>query len=191
MNGGPEGRAGPLGPPNACEGVEVGVRRGGRPSGPSLPRRKILPHGVPSWVEGGAVFFVTICCAVHGMNQLCRPEVASALFEAVEFRQARGDWHTHLLLLMPDHLHMLVSFPLDEEMKRVISNFKEMTAKRPRVLWQRDYFDHRLRSDESFDEKAHYIRANPVRKGLVLREEEWRYVWPSCYAAGPAVPPYL
>jgi REP element-mobilizing transposase RayT len=142
-------------------------------------------------VDDGAVFFVTVCCLTRGANQLSRPEIASVLFEAVEFRQARGDWHMHLLLLMPDHLHALISFPRDEDMKKVIATFKEITAKKTAVQWQRDFFDHRLRSDESFDEKAHYIRMNPVRKGLVLREEEWRYVWPSPNAAGPAVPPYL
>lgn len=66
-----------------------------------------------------------------------------------------------------------------------------MTAKQTGVQWQRDFFDHRLRSDESFGDKANYIRMNPARKGLVLREEEWRYVWPSGVAAGPAVPAYL
>jgi hypothetical protein len=34
-------------------------------------------------------------------------------------------------------------------------------------------FDHRLRRDESLDEKARYILANPVRAGLVKREEDW------------------
>lgn len=92
---------------------------------------------------------------------------------------------------MPDHLHMLVSFPQDEDMKMVVARFKEMTAKKTGVHWQRDFFDHRLRCDESFDEKAHYLRMNPVRKGLVSRAEDWPYVWPSSISAGPAVPPYL
>lgn len=35
--------------------------------------------------------------------------------------------------------------------------------------WQRDFFDHRLRSIESAAEKAQYIRMNPVRAGLVNR----------------------
>jgi putative transposase len=143
-------------------------------------------------VKAGSVFFVTICCARRVDNQLCRAEVSSVLFEAVEFRQEKGSWHVHLLVGMPDHLHMLVSFPHDEEMKKAISNFKEITAKKASIEWQRDFFDHRLRSHESFDEKAHYIRMNPVRKGLVSRIEDWPYMWmPTDGAAGPAVPPYL
>jgi putative transposase len=192
MREGSEGRAGPLGPPGLSEDVYAGVRSTGATSGRALPRRKALPHGVPEWVKAGEVFFVTICCARRVDNELCRAEVSNVLFEAIQFRQTRGDWHVHLLILMPDHLHMLVSFPRDVDMKKVIANFKELTAKKAGVEWQRDYFDHRLRSDESFDEKAHYIRMNPVRKGLVSRNEDWPYMWmPSNGAAVPAVPPYL
>jgi hypothetical protein len=40
-------------------------------------------------------------------------------------------------------------------------------------LWQTDTFDHILRNPESFSEKWEYMRANPVRKGLVNRTEDW------------------
>ena len=191
MSDGFKGRAGPLGPPGLGEGVNANVNPSGRPSGPSLPQRKTLPHGVPSWVKVGSVFFVTICCTRRDENQLCLPVVADVLFEAVRFRQEKNDWYAHLVILMPDHLHALISFPQDEAMKKIIANFKEITAKKTGIQWQRDFFDHRLRTDESYDEKAFYIRMNPVRKGLASLPEEWPYVWPSPGAAVPAVPPDL
>lgn len=114
------------------------------------------------------------------------------LFEATDFRQQTQRWHMHLLLLMPDHLHALVSFPRDEIMCKIVAGFKEMTAKRSGVAWQRDFFDHRLRSDESFDEKAHYIRMNPVRSNLVAKPENWPWVWQAGDEiggpSGPALP---
>lgn len=192
-----KGRAGPLGPPRLKDGEQSQTRSGG-PSGPALPRRKHLPHGVPPCGKAGEVYFLTICCVVRGENQLCRPEVSAAFFEAVQFRQARGDWHVHLLVLMPDHLHALASFPRDDAMVKVVANFKEITAKGTAVRWQGDFFEHRLRTDESFDEKALYVRMNPVRKGFVKQVEDWPYVWPLTGkmgsikgTAGPAVPPYL
>jgi hypothetical protein len=45
------------------------------------------------------------------------------------------------------------------------------------IEWQRDFFEHRLRSDESWREKANYILANPVRKGLVAEISQWPYVF--------------
>ncbi len=78
---------------------------------------------------------------------------------------------------MPDHFHALVSLPPDREMKKVISNWKEIIAKKTAVAWQRDFFDHRLRAQESYEEKAHYIRMNPVRAGLAAKLNDWAFVW--------------
>ena len=44
-------------------------------------------------------------------------------------------------------------------------------------VWQDESFDHVLRSEESLHEKIEYIRMNPVRKGLVQRPEEYRWLW--------------
>jgi len=184
------GRAGPLGPPGIKDSDDP-TGHTGAPSGRALPRRKLLPHGIPSWVNEGAIFFVTICCVMRDENQLCEQKVAALLFEAVEFRQSRGDWYMHLLVLMPDHLHILVLLQRDLDMKKVISNFKEMTSKKAHISWQPNFFDHRLRSGESFDEKAFYMRMNPVRNGLVAYPENWPYIWPTTNTARPAVAPYL
>jgi putative transposase len=143
----------------------------------SLPTRKQLPHDPPSWAKPGSIFFITICCSPKGQNQLCQPEIAQSLFASVRFRHERLDWHTHLFLLMPDHLHALISFPHDRSMKSVIAKWKEYSTKHVGIRWQRDFFDHRLRSDESFDEKAYYIRMNPVRQNLVSEMTAWPYVW--------------
>ena len=56
-----------------------------------------------------------------------------------------------------------------------MSKWKEWTAKTLNIEWQRDFFEHRLRKEESFREKADYIFANPVRAGLVERSEGWPY----------------
>ena len=42
-------------------------------------------------------------------------------------------------------------------------------------LWQPGFFDHVLRSDESYAEKWNYVRNNPVRAGLVRTTDEWPY----------------
>jgi REP element-mobilizing transposase RayT len=143
----------------------------------NLPQRQRLPHGIPVWARHEAILFVTICCATRGANQLCHDPVATPIWESIEWRQRRGDWFVHLWLLMPDHLHALVSFPAERDPVRVIANWKEIMAKKAGVHWQRDFFDHRLRSGESLQQKAGYIRQNPVRKGLVSQAEDWKFVW--------------
>ena len=42
-------------------------------------------------------------------------------------------------------------------------------------VWERQFFDHLLRSDESRAEKWNYVRENPVRAGLVNDAAAWPY----------------
>jgi REP element-mobilizing transposase RayT len=87
-------------------------------------------------------------------------------------------WFAHLFLLMPDHVHALLSFPPNRRsIEGVVLDWKRRVARETGVVWQRDFFEHRLRSFESWREKADYILANPVRAGLVTRTEDWPYVW--------------
>ncbi len=44
-----------------------------------------------------------------------------------------------------------------------------------RVFWQKGFFDHVIRSAESYSEKWSYVLENPVRKKLVARTEDWPY----------------
>ena len=115
-----------------------------------LPERKILPHEIPSWVETGADYFITICAEPKGVN---------------------------LLLLMPDHLHAIMSFSPQADMQKSITDWKRYTCISGGIEWQRDFFDHRLRKDESYLEKAQYIRINPVRAGFIDSPDKWPLVW--------------
>jgi len=77
---------------------------------------------------------------------------------------------------MPDHLHALLSFPPNESMSSVISDWKRLHACKHQVAWQEGYFDHRLRDDERGEQlsrKIDYIRRNPVAAGLCADIADW------------------
>jgi putative transposase len=138
--------------------------------------RRALPHDPPHFIgTDEAVFFITICCKQRGPNQLCSAQIADTIFASARFYWERAMWGLPLLLLMPDHLHMLATFGREAGMKRVIRNWKRYLTNHAGIHWQRDFFDHRLRDDESYDEKANYILNNPVRAGLVACFEDWPY----------------
>ncbi len=142
------------------------------------PQRKKLPHERPRWLRPeDEIFFITVCCQPRGKNQLCNPRIARVIFDSIEFRNQNDIWYAHLVCLMPDHLHALISFPYDRPMKQIMSHWKRFLATKLKIEWQRDFFDHRLRKDESYREKANYIRANPVRAGFAEAPEEWPYFW--------------
>ena len=141
-----------------------------------LPQRRWLTHVPPAWV-GDPTYFITLCCRSRGANQLCTADVAEKLLTAVQHYHQQLRWHVSLWLLMPDHVHALVLCPRDEDLAKTVAAWKQFTARGAGIAWQKGFFDHRLRNYESLQEKAHYIRMNPVRKSLVAQPEDWPYVW--------------
>ncbi len=146
------------------------------PAGPQLTERKSLPHAQPyAW---DAIYFITVNAAQRGMNTLALPDVAPALWQEWCGYAERQVCTPLLFVVMPDHVHGLFRFPVEPGRASTVAAWKRLTARRYSVVWQRDFFDHRLRSDESFEQKVAYIRDNPVRKALVKDASAWPYAWP-------------
>jgi len=142
----------------------------------ALPETSKLQHHTPLWVPVGEVFHIRIRCN-RAQPPLTDPGLGLALLESVNFYHARRRWWCYLFLLMPDHLHALISFPPGSGMSRVIGEWKRFHVSQNRVAWQEGYFDHRIRNDRQFEFKAGYIRANPVVKNLCQRAEDWPWVY--------------
>jgi REP-associated tyrosine transposase len=143
-----------------------------------FPRR--LHHEVPSWVEDGALFHIRIALdRKTKQRSLIDPFLARAILDSAQLYQQQERWHMAVFLLMPDHLHALLSFPRDESMSSVISDWKRFYARKNGVVWQEGYFDHRLRDDERGEQlsmKIDYIRNNPVAAGLCKTAKEWPWI---------------
>jgi len=145
----------------------------------AFSKRQSLPHKVPLWVNPAKeVYFITIVCKHGDQTQLTRTEVAGPLLDSVKFRNDTFIWFAHVFLVMPDHVHALLSFPPSRNtIQQTVVRWKRWTARQLGITWQRDFFEHRLRSNESWREKADYIMSNPVRKGLVIEGSQWPYVF--------------
>jgi REP element-mobilizing transposase RayT len=145
---------------------------------PAFPER--LHHTVPDWVERGALFHIRIRLdGSERQRPLIDPSVAQAILDSAIFYEQKRRWHITLFLLMPDHLHAVLSFALDESMSEVIRNWKRFHSRINNINWQDGYFDHRLRLDErgtQLSAKLNYIRQNPVAAGLCARAEEWPWI---------------
>ena len=141
------------------------------------PVRRRLRHEVPAWVNSGVGYFITICCVERERNQLCHTELFEVMAGAVEYYVKQCRWWVDVGLAMPDHWHALMSFPRQEQMHEIVRDWKRYVARKTGVKWQDGFFDHRLRSDESADDKYRYITENPVRRGLCARTGDWPWVW--------------
>jgi putative transposase len=84
-------------------------------------------------------------------------------------------------VIMPDHLHLFVAVDSLLELSQWMKSLKNTLSKtlrtkgEPSPHWQKGFFDHVLRSTESYSQKWEYVRANPHRAGLVLEGDEWSY----------------
>ncbi|PYK51117.1 MAG: hypothetical protein DME51_04000 [Verrucomicrobia bacterium] len=67
--------------------------------------------------------------------------------DSAKFYQARMRWHITVFLLMPDHLHAVLSFARDKSMSELIRGWKRFNTRANRVMWQEGYFDHRAKMD--------------------------------------------
>ena len=138
-----------------------------------LPTRRKLPHGLPPFpVLGPIVQFVTVNAAERGGSPFIA--VAEKILDAARFYHEHGRWFLYLFLVMPDHLHMLATFPSGSG-KTTCGAWKGFLRKTSGIRFQSDCFEHRIRNEREFSEKWHYIRANPVRKGLVDMPDKWPY----------------
>ena len=112
-----------------------------------FPRR--LRHEVPSWVGLGALFHVRMTVdRTTKAQSLIDSSLAQPLLESVALYENTRRWYVTIFLLMPDHLHAILSFAPDQQMSRIIADWKGFHARRSRIKWQEGFFDHRLRNDE-------------------------------------------
>ena len=139
------------------------------------PRKK-LNHDVPYWVENNPTFFITINTLPRGQNNLLHSNIIDEIKNSWRFYQSKGTVYVEYLLLMPDHLHMLIAFN-DVDMSNAIRQWKRYMTRKTGVIWQSDFFDHRIRNGESHQEKIDYISNNPVRKGFVKNPTDWKHQW--------------
>ncbi|MEI6085670.1 MAG: hypothetical protein WCS70_15405 [Verrucomicrobiota bacterium] len=140
------------------------------------------------------VYFVTFCSGHR------RPWLAcDAVHRAFREYATRGCAHGIAVgryVIMPDHLHAFVCGGRELDLGMWVRGLKRALGVGAAVpaaggertvtalpsgtaaatpLWQPGFFDHLLRSNESYAEKWEYVRQNPVRAGLVKRPEDWPY----------------
>ena len=89
-------------------------------------------------------------------------------------------------VVMPDHLHWLITLPAGRNLGRVMQLLKGRSARAIRLqedggaLWQAGYHDHALRREEDLRAVARYLVHNPLRAGLATRVGDyphWDAVW--------------
>jgi len=140
-----------------------------------LPNRRHPAKGVFIFLGQATIVFVTVCSR-HREKNLANTTVHNALLRAWNNADR---WMIGAYMIMPDHIHFFCSpTDIDLAIEPWITFWKRefrrtLGADAPRL--QIDSFHHRLRGEERYTEKWDYVRANPVRAGLVSSPDDWPY----------------
>jgi REP element-mobilizing transposase RayT len=130
---------------------------------------KHLRHLDQVWISNAIVFVTT--CTLDRRKVLANDSMHEICLEVWENAEQLYGWAVGRYVLMPDHIHFFCAPRTDDfPLATFIGKWKEWTAKYAKrrldfvmPLWQPEFFDHFLRTSESYEEKWLYVRDNPVR----------------------------
>ncbi|MGA8153742.1 MAG: hypothetical protein WB952_22525 [Terriglobales bacterium] len=142
--------------------------------------RRRLPH----YQKYDRVLFVTFCA----LNRWKLSPEAREVVLGHCLHDHDKRFVLHAAVVMPERVHLMLT-PLRDEigwpypLAAILKSIKGTSARDINKLlghcgpvWQEESFDHVLRTSERFKEKIEYIRLNPVRRGLVARPEDYRWL---------------
>lgn len=85
-------------------------------------------------------------------------------------------------VLMPDHWHALIGVAEPLTISRAVQDIKWIASRSLNKrrgtrgpFWQHQFWDRFVRHSKEFGERLAYMHMNPVRKGLVANQEQWRW----------------
>ena len=126
--------------------------------------------------QTGEFHFLTFSC--YRRRAHLSADAALELFEdSLERVRRRFLFAVAGYVVMPEHVHLLVSEPRRALLSKAIQALKLSVSmrSRERPFWQAHYYDFNVSAQEKYVEKLRYIHRNPVRRGLAEKPEDWKW----------------
>jgi len=119
-----------------------------------------------------------------GRNILQSERNAGLLVEILRSLVAEHRFELHDFVVMPDHLHLLLTVDDDMTIEKAMQLVKGWFSRRisqelgfKGEVWHRGFTETQVMNRESFEKHREYIAQNPVKAGLAVSAEEF----PFCY----------
>jgi len=168
-----------------------------------------MPWGLHRYYGTGHLHFITFSC-YHRLRFLGTARRRNLFLEIFEQVRARYSFVVAGYVVMPEHVHLLISEPERGTQSTVMQVVKQRFARRvlrelrrrrrpgqgqlwaealdSGHVWQARFYDFVVRSEVKKREKLRYIHRNPVRRGLVLEPGQWAWSSFRSYADGERGP---
>lgn len=139
----------------------------------------------------GGTYFLTMT-VLDRKSQLLTKHI-NEFRRAYRLTKQNHDFELHAMILLPDHVHMLITLAENSDNYAVIiSSIKTYFSRqikrsaientnpsrirrRERGIWQRRYWEHRIRDELDYQRHMDYIHYNTVKHGYVARPTDWPY----------------
>jgi putative transposase len=125
------------------------------------------------------IHFITFSC--YRRSPLLQPEATKVAFlSELERLHRKYQFRLYGYVLMPEHVHLLLSEPERDSLAVVIQVLKQNVSRKQShadggQLWLDRYFDFNVRTEKKLVEKLRYMYRNPVVRGLSREPQEWMW----------------
>jgi REP-associated tyrosine transposase len=138
-----------------------------------------MPANLTRYHNTGNFHFITFSCYKRS-PLLAQREGYSTFEHQLETVRQRHKFVIAGYVLMPEHVHLLISEPQIGTVAVTLQVLKQGTSRHLKQsgelqFWQRRYYDFNVWSEKKTEEKLSYMHHNPVRRGLVTRPEDWKW----------------
>ena len=137
----------------------------------------------PRRMKEAGTYFVT-SRTWESRQLFMKPSVCEIVVESLFHYRDQGNYLLHSFVLMPDHIHLLLTPGPEISLERAVQFIKGGSARKisqalhyRMPVWQRGYTDHRVRDAQDYATHLGYIEENPVKAGLV--DSAKNYLWSS------------
>jgi putative transposase len=150
-----------------------------------------MPWGLRRFHQTGDLHFVTFSC-FRRAPLLATPEARDMLVITLERVRCWYGFYLTGYVVMPEHVHLLVSEPERGTVALSLQMLKQIVSQKlgsiyaisSHSFWQARYYDFNVWSERKRVEKIRYMHQNPVKRGLVVRPEDWAWSSFRHYATG-------
>ena len=137
-----------------------------------------MPWGLKRYQQARDLHFVTFSC-YHRQPLLSSAHAKGLLEQALEQARRAYGFYVTGYVIMPEHVHLLISEPERSTLARALQAMKQSVARKliggREHFWQARYYDFNVWTNRKRVEKLRYMHRNPVKRGLVEKPEDWAW----------------